>query len=260
MDFEARAIIEFVPYKLPEKEPAGVDGGGGKASATGGGTGEGSLGQPLKMNILYRPKEKLAPLFEPSNHSVKSFYSASELRPIVTTYIESENLISATNKRMINLNPILANAVFDGKSSIDREVLAKGSVPRDALIDRVIQSCSPFWVLLRENETGDDVKPKAGSPPKVQIVLETRSGNKTVTKVSGVENFYVNPQSLAEELQKTCASSTTTHQLVGSSPKTPVKEILVQGPQKDAVSKALITRGINRQWIEIIDKTKGKKR
>ena len=47
-------------------------------------------------------------------------------------------------------------------------------------------------------------------------------------------------------------------QLMGSSPKNPLMEIMVQGPQKDAVVKALERRGINKQWIEVLDKTKGK--
>ena len=161
---------------------------------------------------------------------------------------------------MVNLNPILANTVFDGNSSLDREVIAKGSVPRDALIDRILQACSPFWVILRNDETRETVKAKSGNAPKIQITLETRSGNKTVTKLSGVEVFHINPQPLAEELQKACASSTSVGHLAGSSPKNPVQEIMVQGPQKDAVVKALEKRGVNRQWVEVLDKTKGKKK
>ncbi|KAI9815777.1 MAG: hypothetical protein M1827_002173 [Pycnora praestabilis] len=255
IDFEDRVFQDFVPYRLPKKEvpPSGA-GVGGEVGAenTGRAVGDESIGQHLKKINLFRPKEKLAPLFAAAN--------CNELRPIVTTYIETENLVSSTNKRLVNLNPILANAVFDGQSSMDREVLAKGNAPRDTIIDRVIQGCSPFWAILRNDETKDNVKPKAGTSPKVQILLETRSGNKTVSKVSGVEVFYINPQTLAEELQKACASSTSVNQLVGSSPKNPVMEIMVQGPQKEEISKALEKRGVSRQWIEIVDKTKGKKR
>ena len=124
----------------------------------------------------------------------------------------------------------------------------------------MLENCSPFWALLRGNETKDDVKPKAGKAPNIQIVLETRSGNKTVTRVSGVETYHVNPSSLAVELQKSCASSTSVGQLVGSSPKNPVMEVMVQGPQTQAVVKALEKSGVNRQWIDVVDKTKGKKR
>ena len=121
-------------------------------------------------------------------------------------------------------------------------------------------NCSPFWAILRGDETIEQVKARAGPPPSLQIVLETRSGNKTVTRVSGVEVYHISPTGLAEELQKSCASSTSVGQLVGSSPKTPIMEVLVQGPQSAAVIKALEKRGVHRQWIEVVDKTKGKKR
>ena len=262
IDFDDPAITSFVPYKLPKKSHAGADtgGGGGKAVSVSNSSSDDSIGQRLNKVNLYRPKEQLSPLFETSNASIKSLYLPQELRPIITAYIESEHLVSDTNRRLVNLDPVIANAVFDGKSSLDREVLAKGSVPRDALIDRILESCAPFWTVTRNDETRESAKAKSGKAPKIQIVLETRSGNKTVTKVSGVESFYINPQPLAEELQKSCASSTSVNQLVGSSPKSPVQEIMVQGPQKDTVIKALEKRGVNRHWIEVVDKTKGKKK
>lgn len=260
--FEDAAITTFVPYQLPKKKTAraGAFVGDDKSTPSGGPSHDGSIGQRLNRMILLKPKEKLAQMFEAAQASVKSLYLAAELPPIVATYIESENLISAANRRLVEIDPIIANTVFDGQSSLDREVLAKGKVPKDALIDRVIQSCTPYWAILRNDETRDDAKPKAGNPPTIKILLDTRSGNKTVTKVSGVEAFFINPQPLADELQKACASSTSISQLVGSSSKAPVMEIMVQGPQKDIVAKALERRGVNRMWIEVLDKTRGKKR
>ena len=263
IDFDNPAITSFVPYKLPKKSTAGTNtggGGGAKALSAGNSSGDDSIGQRLSKINLYRPKDQLSPIFEASNASAKSLYLPQKLRSIITAYIESARLVSDTNKRLVNLDPVLANAVFDGKTSLDREVLAKGSVPRDALIDRILESCTPSWAIIRNDETRESTKAKSGKAPKIQIVLETRSGNKTVTKVSGVETFYINPQPLAEEFQKVCASSTSVNQLMGSSPKNPVQEIMVQGPQKDIVIKALEKRGINRQWIEVVDKTKRKKK
>lgn len=263
IDFNDPIFTSFVPYNLPKKDKPTAEsgsGGGGRANAAGSLPKDDSVGQKLSKIDLFRPRDALAPIFQASNTGVKALYLPAELRPIIAAYIESENLISGTNKRLVNLNPILANAVFDGNSSLDREVIAKGSVPRDALMDRILKSCSPFWAILRNDDTRENVKPKAGSAPRIHIVLETRSGNKTVTKLSGVEVFHINPQPLAEELQKGCASSTSVNQLVGSSPKNPVQEILVQGPQKDAVVKALEKRGVHRHWIEVLDKTKGKKK
>ena len=263
IDWDDVQVTKFVPYKLPKKDTPGAEsggGGGGKAIAAGSSPSDSSIGQNLKLINLSRPKNQLAPIFEAAHADVKALYLPSELRPIIMAYLESENLVSETNKRLVKIDPILANAVFDGSSSLDHEVLAKGTVPRDALIDRITQSCSPSWVLLRNGETREEVKAKAGNAPKIHVTLETRSGNKTVTKLSGVEVFHINPQPLAEELQKACAGSSSVNQLAGSSPKNPVQEIMVQGPQKDAVVRSLEKRGVHRQWIEVLDKTKGKKK
>ena len=258
IDFNDPAITNFIPYKLPKKDVVKAEASdvNGNANAPA----DISIGQTLQRLSLLKPKEKLAPLFQSGSTASRTLYLPTELRPLISAYLEAENLISSTNKRLVNLNPFLANAVFDTPSSLDREVLAKGSVPRDALLDRIIQSCTIYTAVLRNDDTRADAKPKAGPAPSIKILLETRSGNKTVTKVSGVEAFYISPQLLADDLQKTCASSTSVGQLVGSSPKSPVMEIMVQGPQKEAVVKALERRGVHRLWIEVLDKTKGKKR
>lgn len=261
--FDHAQVTSFVPYKLPKKDTPNAEssgGGGGKTIVAGNAPNDDSLGQQLKLINMLRPKSQLAPIFEASRADVKALYLPSELRPIISAYIDAENLVSETNKRLIKIDPILANAVFDGSTSLDREVLAKGTVPRDALIDRITHSCSPFWILLRNDETRESARAKAGHAPKIHITLETRSGNKTVTKLSGVEAFHINPHPLAEELQKACAGSASVNHLVGSSPKNPVQEIMVQGPQKDAVVRALEKRGVHGQWVEVLDKTKGKKK
>ena len=258
IDFNDPAITSFVPYKLPKREaPKGES---NEINEDTNVASDNSIGQSLQKLTLLKSKDKLAPIFQSSSTSLKTLYLPTELRPLITAYLEAENLISTTNKRLVNLDPFLANAVFDTPSSLDREVLAKGSVPRDALLDRIVQSCTIYTAILRNDETRADAKPKAGPAPSIKILLETRSGNKTVTKVSGVEAFYINPQLLADELQKTCASSTSVGQLVGSSPKHPVMEIMIQGPQKEIVVKALEKRGVHRLWVEVLDKTKAKKR
>jgi len=259
VDFNDPSIVNFTPYRLPKKEAASADSsshGAGTAPATS----DSSIGQTLKRLSLLKPKEKLAPIFNPPSSS-RSLYTTFELRPIIVSYLEREDLINATNKRLVKINPILANAVFDTNTSLDREVLAKGSVPRDALIDRIITSCcTPHWTILRNGETLGNCaqKPHAGQPPTVKIQLETRTGNKRATKVSGLEAFFVHAQNLADELQKSCASSTSVGQLMGSSPKNPVMEVMVQGPQKDMVLKALERRGVKKEWVEVVDKTKKK--
>jgi translation initiation factor 2D len=256
IDFDDPAVRNFVPYRLPKKETAPA---ADVEKAPDSETSDGSVGQTLKYVSLHKAKEKLAPLFEPSKSDSRGYYTSSNIRDIVTSYIEHEQLVNPKNKRIITLNPLLANAVFDGKGASDKEIVAKGTVPRDILIDRVIGGCSPYHIMQRSSSSPEPPKPKAGAPPKVTILLETRSGNKTVTKVSGLEAYYINPIPLAEELRKACAGSTSVERLQGSSPKNPVMEVMVQGPQKDAVIKALEKRGVEKRWVDVVDKTKKKK-
>lgn len=255
--FEDRHVKSFVPYRLPKKDVPTSSNVNGKPAASL--PAESSIGQKLKLISLLRPKEKLAPILNASKADPRGLYTPVELKQILAAYIEAENLVSPTNKRFVNINPQIADALL-GTSAADNAALAAGTIARDALSERMVAATSPFHSILRNDADIADSKPKAGAPSKIQIVMETRSGNKTVTKASGVEAYYIAPQPLADELRKTCAGSTSVDRLQGSSPKNPVMEVMVQGPQKDAIIKALEKRGVHRNWVEVTDKTKGKKK
>jgi translation initiation factor 2D len=252
-DWTDRAVIDFVPYRLPKKAS-------NTESSAQQQAGDSSLGQKLKILQLYKPKQKLGPIFDRSEMGTQSLYLASEIKATVNAYLKQENLLPTAQARMVKLDPVLANAVFDSNTALDREVLANGQTSHEPMLTRILETgCNTYYTILKNDETREQVKPKAGTLPKIKVLLETRSGNKTATRVSGLEPFHVQPTPLADELRKACASSTSVDQLVGSSPKNPVMEIMIQGPQKDAIFKALDKRGIRKEWIEVTDKTKGKK-
>jgi translation initiation factor 2D len=268
IDFENPSIANFKPYRLPQKEttsgPSQARGAEDKTDPD-----DDAVGQKLQLLSFYKPSTKLQPLFAAAS-TPQTYFTLPEVRDLVTAYIEQERLVSDSNKRLVALNPLLANSVFDGSGSLDQEVIAKGRVPRDALIDRILHTMSPYHAIIRQPpnsssspaDTASTPKPKAGPPPKILLTHETRSGNKTVTKVSGVEAFHVRPKPLADELRKVCAGSTSVDPLLGAAKKheREVLEIMVQGPQRDAVVRALEKRGVDRRWVEVLDKTKGKKR
>jgi translation initiation factor 2D len=257
IDFNDRHIKSFVPYRLPKKDTAATTSNGKPAASL---PSETAMGQRLKVAHLLRPKEKLAPIFNAANADPRGLYTPAELKQILISYVETENLVSEKNRRLVNINPQIANSIL-GSTAADDKALAAGVITRDALAERFVAASSPFHTIVRNDADIADSKPKAGAPPKIHIVIENRTGSKTVTKVSGLEAYFIAPQPLADELRKTCAGSTSVEKLQGSSPKNPVMEVMVQGPQKDAVIKALEKRGVNRNWIEITDKTsKGKKK
>lgn len=278
IDFGDRNIESFVPYRLPKKDTAaGTGQGRGDAAAVSGSasgdSADPAIGQKLKRIELFRLREKHTPLLpSTSSPDPRALYTAAELRPFVTAYIDAEQLAPATNRRLVALDPFLANAVYDGTAPSDKEALARGSVPRDALLERVLAGCARFHAIVREPAAPSastsaaaaaaDVasKAKSGPPPKLIITLETRGGNKTVTRVSGLEPYHLHAGPLAEELRRACAGSASVEQARGSSPKTPAMEVTVQGPQRDAVLRALERRGVAKGWVEVVDRTKGKKR
>ncbi len=259
IDFSDPAIVDFKPYRLPKKETlAGTSQGRGATATEQIDTGDESVGQKLQVVTYYKPTSKLAPLFA---STTKQLLTPPEVREIITAYLETSHLISETNKRLIKLDPTLSNSVFDGSGPLDKEVLAKGTVPRDALIDRVLHAMSSSYAIVRNNSDPTSFKARSGAPPKVHITLEKRTGNKKVTKVSGLEAYFISPKLLADELRKACAGSTSVEPLAGATKKNerPIEEVMIQGPQQDAVVAALERRGVERRWVEVLDKSKGKK-
>jgi translation initiation factor 2D len=262
VDFSDNRVEQFVPYRLPSKNA--VENSGKPVSKKTKAAEDGddpSIGQSLTVHLLYRPTSKLTPTMFPSDS--KSFYKQSDVSNHVDNYLTSRDppLVSEQNKRIVKLDPFLANTIFSSSSADDRATLSRGEVTRDGLLKRSLHDpslCASFHaILLKPGQKVADVKPKAGPPPKVTTVLERRTGNKTVTKVSGIEIFGVVPTLLAEELQKKCASSTSVTQASGAVKG--VMEILIQGDQRQAVETALGKRGIKSQWIDVVDKTKKKK-
>ena len=265
VDFEDRQVTHFAPYRLP-KPKSTIDGGVGQGQvaskeAVGG---DSSVGQTLTLQTLIRPSSKLVPDLLPSK---TDYYTPSQVISFIRTYIENnpELTTRSTSARFVKLDPFLANNIIGSKSGpVDTKALAAGEIARDALQKRVLDDhnlCVPYWVLLRNGQkwSASDPslsKPKSGPPPNVSVTVEKRTGTKTVTKVGNVEVFGINPDLLATDLQKKCASSTSTGQLMGGKPG--MMEVLVQGDQRDVVEREMGRRGVDRRWIEVVDKTKKK--
>ncbi|RLL96489.1 hypothetical protein CFD26_106100 [Aspergillus turcosus] len=266
VDFNDRRVEQFVPYKLPSKNAVENAGkpvpSGNKKPATS--EGDPSVGQTITVQTLYRPTGKLTPTIFPalSSGDPRNYYKYSEVSNRLDEYIESQTppLVSNENRRIISLNPFLANTIFTSSSAEDKTTIARGMTTRDGLLKRIVEDSAfltPHYIILKQGQTLSDVKPKAGAAPKVNLVLEKRTGSKTVTKVWNLEIFGVVPSLLAEELQKKCASSTSVAQATGATKG--VMEVLIQGDQRKAVETALLRRGVKTQWIDVVDKTKKKK-
>ena len=259
IDFDDQKIVDFTPYPLPRKESPSSDAKKPTDDPTSGNSShDESMGQRLKVLTTYKPKEALLPLFPNTSQAKSKYHTAAEIRQTITSYVESEKLVKSSNKRFVTLDPIISHAILEPDTSRpDAEIAARGLIARDVLVDRVIAGCSTFHAISREDDSAPP-KFRPGAPPKLTVHLETRSGNKTATRVYNLESFFVSAQALADELRKACASSTSVEPYRAGGKG--MSEVMVQGPQRDAVIKAVERRGVQKGWVEVLDKTKKKKK
>lgn len=148
---------------------------------------------------------------------------------------------------------ILLDALSDLKASRRKQLQEAEFLRRNEVADRIIENMQPWYEIIAE---GKEPIVKKGELKQISILVKTRQGRRATTCITGFESFQVEAEDLAEELRKSCASSTSVNPLPG---KVTGQEVMVQGKQLKAVVDLLIAKGIPKQWIEAKDTTTGKK-
>jgi len=253
VNWDADKISNFKPYPLPKPKKKASD---GPSSAP-----TNNSNSTTKVLELFKPSSKLTPIYDAISVSTRGTYTGAEVSQHLISFFTADpdaSLIHPTNGRLITINPILAHTLLDPSVSVDAQIMSKGTIPRDQLLERFRKAHNPYYQIVKGSEPPS--KPSPGSPPKILIVLEKRQGNKTMTKIQGLETFGVRPPVFAEELKKLAASSTTMQKLVGSKPADNLVEVLAQGNQEAVVEKLLDKHGISKKYISVDNKlSKGKK-
>ncbi|EXL41543.1 hypothetical protein FOCG_15713 [Fusarium oxysporum f. sp. radicis-lycopersici 26381] len=257
IDFDDRQVLGFRPYRLPTPKATGGDfstSDAGQASGSGS-----SAGQKVNIQMVYRVSSKLVPTLVPSK---TDFYTSQEISAAIKSYIDQHPELGGQGNSSVKLDPFLANDILGNKpSDEDVSFLAAGRIPRSTLQKRVIEDthlCQPFHIISH-GAPSPDQKPKSGLPPRILITIEKRTGTKVVTKISNLEPFFIDPQVLAPELQKKCAGSASVGQVAGAKPGS--MEVVVQGDQRKILAKDILARkGIDAKWVDVVDKTKPKKK
>lgn len=156
---------------------------------------------------------------------------------------------------MVNIDPTLCDAILTKP-----EYNSINKLTRDQILHRMCQKMQPFHSVRLP---GKEAVLKKGACKPIEIVQEVRQGRKTITKVTGVEGFGLDVDELSKELTRLCASSATYNPIHGVSPKNPLYEIMVQGPQIKNITHLLASKGVPVRFIDTDDKTakkgKGKK-
>lgn len=194
---------DYISFKPEKREVEKSDSSGDHATA------EARSEKVLDVVEIYKPSMQVNPIFESVGGNTGKLYTALEASDVVFRYIEKENLVKATDKSMVVLDAILCDALFKG--AIKKGTAYPTEIHKKEVGSTFIGRMQPHNVVTR----GGESMVRKGAVKPIQIVSERRQGNKKVTKVSGVESFMMDAESLASELQKKFACSTSVGELPG---------------------------------------------
>ncbi|CAL9766312.1 unnamed protein product [Musa acuminata subsp. burmannicoides] len=202
----------------------------------------------LEVVEVYKPSTHVKSIFTAVGADTGSYYSASDATDIAFRYVEKENLVKPTDKAMVTLDAALCDALYKG-------TIKKGSTyPTDVHKKDLGSTFLSRMQIHHRVSKGNEAAVRKGAVRPIQIMTERRQGNKKVTRVSGLETFLMDADSLASELQKKFACSTSVAEIPG---KKGQHEVLVQGGVIDDLAKHLVDHyGIPKRHIEVLDKTK----
>uniref|UniRef100_A0A3Q7IWU7 SUI1 domain-containing protein n=1 Tax=Solanum lycopersicum TaxID=4081 RepID=A0A3Q7IWU7_SOLLC len=232
---------DYMSYK-PEKKKVDKTG-----PSTNNVSSEERVQKSLEVSEIYKPSVHVNPIFASVGAETSRLYTASETSGIVFQYVEKENLVKPSNKSTVTLDATLCDALFKG--AIKKGSTYPTEIHKKDLGQTFIGRMQAHHCVTR----GNDTVVRKGALKPIQIMTERRQGNKKVTKLSGMESFLLDAETLASELQKKCACSTTVAELPGKKGE----EVLVQGGVIDDLARYLVEQyGVPKKYIEVLDKTK----
>lgn len=236
-----RKHVDYVSFKPEKRQPDKNEQAKDQA------VGEGQSQRLLEIEEIYKPSTHVNPIFAAVAADIGGFYSASEATDIVFMYVEKENLVKPTDKAVVVLDATLCDALFKG--AIKKGTAYPTEIHKKDLGATFLNRMQAHHKVTR----GSDSVIRKGAVKSIHIMTERRQGNKKVTKVSGFESFLMDAESLASELQKKFACSTSVAELPGKKGH----EVLVQGGVIDNLAKHLIDQyGVPKRYIEVLDKTR----
>ncbi|KAJ3142574.1 Eukaryotic translation initiation factor 2D [Physocladia obscura] len=139
-------------------------------------------------------------------------------------YVKEKDLVNKENPRLVKIDGNLADTILQKEEYTTVDYLA-----RDAILNRICDKMIPFHSITAP---GHESVLRKGVLKPLTILIEKRMARKIVTRISGMEAFFIDPEQLAADLKIPCASSTTVMSLQGggtNSGKPLVYEVLVQG-------------------------------
>lgn len=126
--------------------------------------------------------------------------------------------------------------------------------------EKLLLSHQYYYIYVQHADTSDsdtdtnisDTQYHKGTAPCIDVVVESRSGNKSVTKITNFTQFHISPDTLCHDAQHKFASSATVSPITNNKTNKTIYEILIQGNITEQISDWLHTQyGVPTQFVSI---------
>ena len=198
-------VLNFVPYRVQGSAAQAAAQAAAKTTSL---TSSERAVPPLVVKTYLKPSNTSRMMFNRLDAVYDHFYTENELKALVQRYIrQNPQLVCRASPEYIEPDDVLGGFVS----------AAAKRVKRVDMVQKVVASCTLYHAVYREGDAeSNDVlvkkrlMPKRGKPPIVSITIESvKVGRRVVTRVSGLEAFYVDTDRLADVLKVKCSGSCT---------------------------------------------------
>ncbi|KAF9649472.1 hypothetical protein BDM02DRAFT_3230271 [Thelephora ganbajun] len=207
-----------------------------------------------QVTLLRKPGPVSAAFFQNTGKDPEEFLTKEGIKIVINQYLTSKHLFKPHDPGFVDITQdgLLLDTLLNGKEEDRPGLLEKKFMSTDEVVNRITNS-TKAWYKISTGSRQPIIGEGTPHPISVNVV---RRRNHTVTYISGFEIFRLDADNLAEGLKTACASSTA----VQANPHdSKLKQIMVQGEHIKVVAECLIARGIQRRWIEVINRTGVKK-
>lgn len=158
--------------------------------------------------------------------------SPQQVRELIRSYVNKNQLQNPDDKTIINLDPVLAQAVLvKGENNVL-------TFKWDKITSRITNKMSKGYSIEYSGHAPIIVK---GKLEPIEMTLASRSGNKKVTLIHNLDVYGIDPQEFGHKCQVGVAASSTVNEAPNKKKANgnPVIEVLVQGNQVAFAGKLL---------------------
>ncbi|VEU19666.1 DEKNAAC100124 [Brettanomyces naardenensis] len=213
-------------------------------------------GRPVSVTQFYKPKSPARQFFNKLDKEYDRYYREHELKVLVSEYIRKFGLALQRDPKLIRLDDTLklmgVKGIREVSSPTERSKIFATIMGHGANFQR-------YYTIARAKEEGEsEEKLRKGSPPNICVLIEQVRGRKKVmTRITGLEKYYIEPEELASVLKVRCSGSATINEIQSSG----LAEVSVQGSHERVVQEILVKQyGLKSSWIDVTDKMKGQRR